>query len=112
MHILISLLLIPFILFLVLALFALIFAVSWVRGMWYRLTGRQPSRGNNPFSSYNNTRANSYSNTRANDYYNAREEDTFGSSNAKSETRTTSASSQQKIFSKDDGEYVDFEIVE
>lgn len=104
MHILISLLLIPFILFLVFALFALIFALSWVRRIWYLLTGRQPSSSGNPFSSYNNTRANNYGN--------ARENESFSSSNAKSETKTTSSSSQQKIFSKNDGEYVDFEIVE
>lgn len=104
MHILLSLILIPLILFLVFVFFALIFAVSWVRRIWYSLTGRQPSSNANPFSSYNSARANSYGN--------AREDDSFCSSRTKSETKTTSSSSQQKIFSKNDGEYVDFEIVE
>lgn len=112
MHILLSLILIPLFLFLVFTLFALVFVVSWVRRLWYSLTGRQPSRDSNPFSSYNNARANNYDNARAYSSDDARRNDYFNSSSARSETKSSSSSQQKKIFSKNDGEYVDFEIVE
>lgn len=83
MYFLISILLIPVIVFLVVVLFALLFAWAWVRKTWYSITGKQPKEGFQS-SSYNNTHA-----------------------------KEEKASQQKnKIFSKNDGEYVDFEIVE
>lgn len=89
MYFLISILLIPVIVFLVVVLFALLFAWAWVRKTWYSITGKKPREGFQS-TSYNNTHA-----------------------NANTHAKEENASQQKnKIFSKNDGEYVDFEIVE
>lgn len=110
MYILISLLLIPFILILVFALFAVIFAWAWVKRLWYSITGKKPS-ANDPFSFYYNMRAGG--NADRSQSSSGGKSSAGGSRSSADNSRTSASSSQQKkIFSQSDGEYVDFEIVE
>lgn len=86
MYGLLILLLIPILLIFVFLLFVILFAYSWVRGLLYSLFGKK--RGNGYGQSY--------------------------SQDSRSNTSHTSSpkNGDKKIFSKDDGEYIDFEVVD
>ena len=100
MHILIVILLLLLLFVLVPILFLGIVAYAKLRGLWYKLTRRpQP----NPFSGFNanfNTRSSS------------RENATQGRQQQASQSASSSNSNGKKIFSADEGEYVDFEVVD
>ena len=99
MHLLIVILLLLLLFVLVPLLFIGLVAYAKLRSLWYKLTGRpQP----NPFSGFNgsfNTRSSSRSNA-AQDHQQQASHSGSSSSNGK------------KIFSADEGEYVDFEVVD
>lgn len=92
----IALLLIPIIIILIFILVIGFIAYAKIRQLWYTITGRKPESSSHfSFRTYG-----------------------FGNSNSSAgqTTRDSSQSNKQKeekkIFSKDEGEYVDFEIVE
>lgn len=112
MYILLLLLLIPFLLIVFFGLFALLFAWSSVMKLWYSLTGKKPKH-EDFFRQAGQSRGFSQSNNA----YQSRQTDSSSYANQSNQSGSTRESSQsgapgQKIFSKDDGEYVDFEIVE
>ena len=99
MHLLIVILLLLLLIILVPLLFIGVVAYAKLRNLWYKLTGRpQP----NPFNGFNagfNTHSSSRSNaTQEHQQQTSRS----GSSN----------NNDKKIFSADEGEYVDFEVVD
>lgn len=98
MHILFVIILLLLLIVLVPLLFVGLAAYAKLRSLWYKLTGRpQP----NPFSGFNgsfNTRSGSRGNT------------TQG--NRQQASQAGSSSNGKKIFSADEGEYVDFEVVD
>ena len=79
-------------------LFVGVVAYAKLRGLWYKLTGRpQP----NPFNGFNasfNTRNSSGKNTTQSQQQTSRS--------------GSSSNNGKKIFSADEGEYVDFEVVD
>ena len=99
MHILFVILLLLLLFVLVPLLFLGLVAYTKLRSLWYKLTGRpQPD----PFKGFNanfNTRNSSRDNTAQSQQKQASQSG-FSSSNGK------------KIFSADEGEYVDFEVVD
>ena len=98
MHILFVILLLLLLFVLVPLLFLGLVAYTKLRSLWYKLTGRpQPD----PFKGFNasfNTRSSSRDNT---------------AQNQKQASQSASSSSNgKKIFSADEGEYVDFEVID
>lgn len=98
MHILFVILLLLLLFVLVPLLFLGLVAYTKLRSLWYKLTGRpQPD----PFKGFNanfNTRSSSRENT---------------AQNQKQASQSASSSSNgKKIFSADEGEYVDFEVID
>ena len=98
MHIFIVILLLLLLFVLVPLLFLGLVAYTKLRSLWYKLTGRpQP----NPFKGFNasfNTRNSSRENTTQ--------------SQQQASQSASSSSNGKKIFSADEGEYVDFEVVD
>ena len=98
MHILFVILLLLLLFVLVPLLFLGLVAYTKLRSLWYKLTGRpQP----NPFKGFNanfNTRNSSRENT--------------AQSQQQASQSASSSSNGKKIFSADEGEYVDFEVVD
>ena len=98
MHILFVILLLLLLFVLVPLLFVGLVAYTKLRSLWYKLTGRpQP----NPFKGFNasfNTRNSSRENT--------------AQSQQQASQSASSSSNGKKIFSADEGEYVDFEVVD
>lgn len=98
MHILFVILLLLLLFVLVPLLFLGLVAYTKLRSLWYKLTGRpQP----NPFKGFNanfNTRSSSRENTTQ--------------SQQQASQSASSSSNGKKIFSADEGEYVDFEVVD
>lgn len=94
MYILILLLLVPFLLIVFFGLIALLFAWSSVMKLWYSITGKKPKQQDFFQRSGQRTQTNH--------------------TEQRTQTRqdTQSGGQKQKIFSENDGEYVDFEIVE
>lgn len=91
----IALLLIPLVFILVLVLVVGIIAFSKIMQLWYAITGRKPrSSSNFSYHSYGFGKSN-----------NSKDEE-------KKKDSVSGSQSKKKIFSKDEGEYVDFEIVE
>ena len=99
LHILLVILLLLLLFVLVPLLFVGVVAYAKLRGLWYKLTGRpQP----NPFNGFNasfNPRSGSHPND-AQDHQQQASQSGSSSNNGK------------KIFSADEGEYVDFEVVD
>lgn len=99
MHILLVILLLLLLFVLVPLLFIGIVAYAKLRGLWYKLTGRpQP----NPFNGFNAS-FNTRSGSRPNDAQAQQHQASQSSS---------SSNNGKKIFSADEGEYVDFEVVD
>ena len=98
MHILFVILLLLLLFVLVPLLFLGLVAYTKLRSLWYKLTGRpQP----NPFKEFNasfNTRNSSRENTTQ--------------SQQQASQSASSSSNGKKIFSADEGEYVDFEVID
>ena len=98
MHILFVILLLLLLFVLVPLLFVGLVAYTKLRSLWYKLTGRpQP----NPFKGFNasfNTRNSSRENT--------------AQSQQQASQSASSSSNGKKIFSADEGEYVDFEVID
>ena len=98
MHILFVILLLLLLFVLVPLLFLGLVAYTKLRSLWYKLTGRpQP----NPFKGFNanfNTRSSSRENT--------------AQSQQQASQSASSSSNGKKIFSADEGEYVDFEVID
>lgn len=98
MHILFVILLLLLLFVLVPLLFLGLVAYTKLRSLWYKLTRRpQP----NPFKGFNasfNTRNSSRENT--------------AQSQKQASQSGSSSSNGKKIFSADEGEYVDFEVVD
>ena len=98
MHILFVILLLLLLFVLVPLLFLGLVAYTKLRSLWYKLTGRpQP----NPFKGFNasfNTRNSSRENT--------------AQSQQQASQSASSSSNGKKIFSADEGEYVDCEVVD
>ena len=98
MHILFVILLLLLLFVLVPLLFLGLVAYTKLRSLWYKLTGRpQP----NPFKGFNasfNTRNSSRDNT--------------AQSQQQASQSASTSSNGKKIFSADEGEYVDFEVVD
>lgn len=108
MYIIIALLLIPLIIILVLIMLVGIFAYNKVARLWYALTGRKPSNSGFSFRSYHfGDSADRFS--QSTDHFSDR---TNSRSQQKASASSTGSANGKKIFSKDDGEYVDFEVVE
>lgn len=102
MHALLLLLLIPFLLVLLFLLGLGIFAYAKLAGLWYRLTGRQPQNHfRSTWSTGTDSTGGSYHSTNAN------RQSTNQSSNGNSQSSTG-----KKIFSDNEGEYVDFEVID
>lgn len=98
MHILFVILLLLLLFVLVPLLFLGLVAYTKLRSLWYKLTGRpQPD----PFKGFNanfNTRSSSRENT--------------AQSQQQASQSASSSSNGKKIFSADEGEYVDFEVID
>jgi hypothetical protein len=98
MHILFVILLLLLLFVLVPLLFLGLVAYTKLRSLWYKLTGRpQPD----PFKGFNanfNTRNSSRENTTQ--------------SQQQASQSASSSSNGKKIFSADEGEYVDFEVID
>lgn len=98
MHILFVILLLLLLFVLVPLLFLGLVAYTKLRSLWYKLTGRpQPD----PFKGFNasfNTRNSSRENT--------------AQSQQQASQSASSSSNGKKIFSADEGEYVDFEVID
>ena len=98
LHILLVILLLFLLFILVPLLFVGLVAYTKLRGLWYKLTGRpQPD----PFKGFNgsfNTRSSSRENTTQ--------------SQQQTSQSGSSSNNGKKIFSADEGEYVDFEVVD
>ena len=98
LHILLVILLLLLLFVLVPLLFVGVVAYAKLRGLWYKLTGRpQP----NPFNGFNasfNTHNSSHENTTQ--------------SQQQTSQSGSSSNNGKKIFSADEGEYVDFEVVD
>lgn len=108
MYIIIALLLIPLIIILVLIMFVGALAYNKVMRLWYALTGRKPSNSGFSFRSYRfGDSADGFSNST--DHFSDR---TDNRSQQRTSAGGTGSANGKKIFSKDDGEYVDFEVVE
>lgn len=98
MHILFVILLLLLLFVLVPLLFLGLVAYTKLRSLWYKLTGRPQT---NPFSGFNasfNTRNSSGKNTTQ--------------SQQQASQSASSSSNGKKIFSADEGEYVDFEVID
>ena len=98
MHILFVILLLLLLFVLVPLLFLGLVAYTKLRSLWYKLTGRPRP---NPFKGFNanfNTRSSSRENT--------------AQSQQQASQSASSSSNGKKIFSADEGEYVDFEVVD
>lgn len=109
---LISFLLLPILVILILILIFGIFAYAKIMKMWYQLTGRKPKNGS--FFHFNTGSGSSWYATNGNqDFHNSNAQSGRNQSNNASQQTTSKApGGQKKIFSKDEGEYVDFEMVE
>ena len=98
MHILFVIILLLLLIVLVPLLFVGLAAYAKLRSLWYKLTGRpQPD----PFKGFNanfNTRNSSRENTTQ--------------SQQQASQSASSSSNGKKIFSADEGEYVDFEVID
>lgn len=120
MNIILLLILIPLLFVVIFVLAFALVAYAKLRQLWYKITGKEPqgsifeefmrqqqSRGNASQGSY-----------RAQDSY--RSQGSYHSQSDNTESRTSSNSSRsadngngkRDLFSKNDGEYVDFEIVD
>lgn len=109
---LISFLLLPILVVLILILFFGIFAYAKIMKMWYQLTGRKPKNGS--FFHFNTGSGSSWYTTNGNPNY-RNDNAQIGqnqSNNASQQASSKAPNGQKKIFSKDEGEYVDFEMVE
>lgn len=109
---LIFFLLLPILILLILILFFGIFAYAKIMKMWYQLTGRKQKNGS--FFHFNTGSGASWNNMNGGqDFRNNGTQSGQSRSNGTSQHTTSQApNGQKKIFSKDDGEYVDFEMVE
>lgn len=93
MYAIFIILLIPIIIFFLMVLFAGVFAYAKLRQLWYSITGRKPRSSGFTFHSSSSA----------------------GSAQGSSRNYQSGANegtNKKKIFSKDDGEYVDFEEVQ
>lgn len=98
LHILLVILLLLLLFVLVPFLFVGVVAYAKLRGLWYKLTGRpQP----NPFNGFNAS-FNTHNSSRENTTQSQQQTSQSGSS----------SNNGKKIFSADEGEYVDFEVVD
>ena len=99
MHILIVIILLLLLIVLVPLLFFGLVAYAKLRSLWYKLSGRPQPDPFNGFSGSFNTRSNSRANA------------SQGRQQQASQT-SSSSNNGKKIFSADEGEYVDFEVVD
>ena len=79
-------------------LFVGVVAYAKLRGLWYKLTGRPQPNPSNGFNASFNT-------------HNSSRENTTQSQQQTSQSGSSS-NNGKKIFSADEGEYVDFEVVD
>lgn len=100
MHILIVIILLLLLIVLVPLLFFGLVAYAKLRSLWYKLSGRPQPDPFNGFSGGFNTRSSSHANA------------TQGRQQQASQASSSSNSNGKKIFSADEGEYVDFEVVD
>lgn len=113
MNIILLLILVPLLLVLIFVI-ALVFATyAKLRQLWYKITGREPQRG--AFEEFFRQQSQAAGGQGA--YRSSRDyAGNSGASDRNSYRSTANTSgnggSQKKIFSKDEGEYVDFEVVE
>lgn len=98
MHILLVILLLLLLFVLVPLLFIGVVAYAKLRGLWYKLTGRPQPDSFKGFNGSFNTRSSS----RPNDTQDRQQQ----------ASQASSSSNGKKIFSADEGEYVDFEVVD
>ena len=98
MHILLVILLLLLLFVLVPFLFIGVVAYAKLRGLWYKLTGRPQPDSFKGFNGSFNTRSSS----RPNDTQDRQQQ----------ASQAGSSSNGKKIFSADEGEYVDFEVVD
>ena len=99
LHILAIILLLLLLFVLVPLLFIGLVAYSKFRSLWCKLTGRPQT---NPFGGFNGS-FNTHSSSRENTTQSQQQASPSGSSNS---------NNGKKIFSADEGEYVDFEVVD
>lgn len=100
MHILIVIILLLLLIVLVPLLFFGLVAYAKLRSLWYKISGRPQPDPFNGFSGGFNTRSSSHANA------------TQGCQQQASQASSSSNSNGKKIFSADEGEYVDFEVVD
>lgn len=100
MHAIIIFLLVLLLLILVPVLILGLVAYAKLKSIWYKLTGRpQP---NNPFGNFSQ-QANGNSGAQQNTTHQEQQH---------TSTHTNTSNGNKKIFSADEGEYVDFEVVD
>lgn len=107
MHAIIIFLLVLLLIILVPILILGLVAYSKLKSLWYKMTGRpQP---NNPFGNFSggfgnfSQQANGNSGTRQN---------TTRQEQERQQTHTNASNGNKKIFSANEGEYVDFEVID
>lgn len=98
MHILFVILLLLLLFVLVPLLFLGLVAYTKLRSLWYKLTGRPQPNSFKGFNANFNTRNSSRENT--------------AQSQQQASQSASSNSNGKKIFSADEGEYVDFEVID
>lgn len=100
MHVIFVILLILLLLVLVPLLIISLFAYAKLRGLWYKITGRpQPD----PFSGFSGG---------FNTHTQQQQQDTRQNAKQHTSQSNSTNSNGKKIFSADEGEYVDFEVVD
>ena len=100
MHILFVIILLLLLFVLLPLLFLGLVAYTKLRSLWCKLTGRPQT---NPFSGFNAS-FNTHSSSRSNA--------TQGQQQQASQSGSSASNNNKKIFSADEGEYVDFEVVD
>ena len=100
LHILAIILLLLLLFVLVPLLFIGLVAYTKFRNLWCKLTGRPQT---NPFGGFNGS---------FNTHSSSRENTTQSQQQQASQSGSSSSNNGKKIFSADEGEYVDFEVVD
>ena len=104
MSTLLSLLLIPIIIILILFFFLGIFIFSGLLGLWYKMRGRVQGNASSRRSNTGYESSWSFKTGKGKDAGNSYQKTAAKKSNCNT--------GEKKIFSKDEGEYVDFEMIE
>lgn len=107
MHAIIIFLLVLLLLILVPVLILGLVAYAKLKSIWYKLTGRpQP---NNPFGNFSGGFGNFSQQANGNS---GAQQNTTHQEQQHTSTHTNTSNGNKKIFSADEGEYVDFEVVD